>query len=306
MNSGWFSKIILAIFSLLVIAVVAIYIMIPATLTVATIRTVSVSMTGAVRYLNQDSIWETRLTCSSAPFSITRRLPNAFELVNHSALVPNPARLLLIQSHPDSIRIKWETLYRGGWNPLDRIRNYNHAVKFKRCTQTLLDETRDFLQDNKNLYGFSISRTTLKDTFLVSRKFQSRTYPPVDVIYTEIDRIKQYISASGAVETNLPMINVRETTNGMLTVMIGIPVNKPLMDSAGFSTKRLAQYKNRTLTTEVHGGNEVVDEAIKAMIRYMDDYRVTNPTTYFEMLITDRRKEKDPSKWITRIFYPIV
>lgn len=306
MRRGRFFKIILAIFFLLMIAIVAIYIMIPATLTVATIRTVAVSMPGAVRYLNQDSIWKTRLTCSGTPFSITRRLPNAFELVNHSTLVPNPTQLLLIQSHPDSISIKWETHYEGGLNPFKRIISYNRAVEFKRCTQTLLNETRDFLQDNKNLYGFSISRTTLTDTFLVSMKFESRAYPSVDLIYSRIDSIKRYISSSGAVETNLPMINVRQNPNGMLIVMIGVATNKPLPDSAGFSTKRLAQYKNRTLTTELRGGNEVVDEAIKAMIKYMDDYRVTNPTTYFEMLVTDRRQEKDPSKWITRIFYPIV
>jgi hypothetical protein len=306
MNTAPIRNVILVLAALMLTASVITWIMIPATLTVATVRVVGTSMTGAVRYLNTDSIWKNGLTCSGKPFTISRRIPNALILINKSPLIPNPTELLLIQGHPDSIRIKWETQYKTGLNPISRITNYQKALAFKKCTEDLLDETRNFLQDNKNLYGFSISRTTLTDTFLISTRFLSQRYPSVDMIYSRIDGIRKYIATSGAAETSQPMLNVRKNDDGKLMVMIGIATTRALKDSAMFTTRRLAQYKNRTLTTEVRGGNESVEKAISAMQKYMDDYRVTNPTTYFELLITDRRKEKDPAKWLTRIYYPIV
>src|SRR6266487_3596951 len=41
-----------------------------------------------------------------------------------------------------------------------------------------------------------------------------------------------------------------------------------------------------------------------AIEKYMDDHFLSAPAIPFEILITDRNKEADTSKWETKIFYP--
>ena len=196
--------------------------------------------------------------------------------------------------------------YRAGLDPFQRIINYRKAVKFKSCMNSILATADNYFQHNEHLYGFRISRTTLTDTFLVTVKIQTQNFPETEMIYSRIDQIKKYIAASGAREMNDPMLNITSNENGSKTVTVGIATNRGLQDSGIFITKRLAQYKNRTLTTLVTGDRKEVEESLRAIQQYMEDYRLTSPTVHFELLITDRRKEKDASKWVTRILYPIV
>jgi hypothetical protein len=60
------------------------------------------------------------------------------------------------------------------------------------------------------------------------------------------------------------------------------------------------------LITEIKGGSASIDKAFKEMENYVSDYRRTPPAIPFQSLVTDRMKEPDTSKWITRIFYPVM
>jgi hypothetical protein len=60
------------------------------------------------------------------------------------------------------------------------------------------------------------------------------------------------------------------------------------------------------LVTEVKGGQIEVNKASVQLLNYISDYNRTAPAIPFESLVTDRRKEPDSSKWITRIYYPVM
>jgi len=60
------------------------------------------------------------------------------------------------------------------------------------------------------------------------------------------------------------------------------------------------------LTGEVTGGQEQIEQAQKQMELYISDYQRSIIAIPFQMLITDRTKEPDSTKWVTRIYYPVV
>ena len=59
------------------------------------------------------------------------------------------------------------------------------------------------------------------------------------------------------------------------------------------------------LVGETKGGRTATDSAIKAMEAYTNDHNHFSIALPFLSLITDRTKEKDSSKWVTKIYYPV-
>ena len=59
------------------------------------------------------------------------------------------------------------------------------------------------------------------------------------------------------------------------------------------------------LETDVHGGSGAVNSALDRMNNYISDYGRTVMAIPFFSLMTDRSKEPDTTKWVTRIYYPI-
>ncbi|HLL44934.1 MAG TPA: hypothetical protein VK369_17410 [Segetibacter sp.] len=99
------------------------------------------------------------------------------------------------------------------------------------------------------------------------------------------------------------MLHVRKTGNGYET-MVAIPVNRLLESNRQFVFKRMVP--GNILVSEVNGGVFTVQEARRQMDNYVEDNELTSPAIPFESLITDRLKEKDTSKWITKLYYPIL
>jgi hypothetical protein len=62
----------------------------------------------------------------------------------------------------------------------------------------------------------------------------------------------------------------------------------------------------KILVAEVKGGEQRVREAAANLQNYVDDYKLKSPAIPFESLVTDRTKETDTSKWITKLYYPIL
>jgi hypothetical protein len=61
----------------------------------------------------------------------------------------------------------------------------------------------------------------------------------------------------------------------------------------------------RFLKTEVTGGPYIIEHAHKMMQQYFEDYKRTSMAIPFEYLVTDRSKEPDTAKWVTRIYGPV-
>jgi hypothetical protein len=60
------------------------------------------------------------------------------------------------------------------------------------------------------------------------------------------------------------------------------------------------------MTADIRGGAYTVDEGMRQLELFIQEYNRTKVATGFQILITDRKNEPDTTKWITKIKIPIV
>jgi hypothetical protein len=211
--------------------------------------------------------------------------------------------LNIIPINSDSVAIQWKGESTATWNPVKRYNIYQEEKKLENNIEALLHFMKEFLEDEEKLYGIRIDQIKVKDTILVASKYFSKAYPTTAEIYNLIERVKNFIKTQGATETNYPMLHVIQDS-GLFRTMVAIPVNKTIPENNKFLLKKMVP--GRILVTDVKGGIFSADNATKTIEKYMDDYHLVSPAIYFQSLVTDRSRETDTSKWITRIYYPVM
>jgi len=92
--------------------------------------------------------------------------------------------------------------------------------------------------------------------------------------------------------------------NGTGTVSLAIPVSGVIGGKGDISFTRLVP--GRYLITDVKGGPATVDRALGALKDYIRDHQRTVMAIPFQSLITNRMQEPDSSKWVTKIYYPVM
>jgi effector-binding domain-containing protein len=187
-------------------------------------------------------------------------------------------------------------------NPFKRIRYYLLAKKIHNDMGDILINLKNFLENRKNIYGITIRLLKVTDTILVATNYASNTYPSTTTIYDLIKNLTEYISAKGAKTTNYPMLSITGN-GGLFKTMVAIPVNKITLENNTFLYKRMVPGK--ILVTEVTGGVHTTAHALKQLETYIEDHNLQSPAIPFESLITDRSKEADTGRWVTKIYYPI-
>ncbi|GEO08412.1 hypothetical protein SAE01_09080 [Segetibacter aerophilus] len=239
-------------------------------------------------------------------YELTKKLYNAIEV---NMVMGNKAftgDIILTPIAPDSIAVKWESTLTTGNNPLNKILSYQQAKRIKNNMRVILDSLKSFSENEQRVYACNIQRTTVKDTFLVAAKLTTTHYPSTTEIYNLVETLKKYIESRGASKTNYPMLNVTTNDSIEYTTMVAIPTNKVLPDNGNIAFKILMSDKDKTLTTEVKGGVQNIKKAYKELNMYMKDYNLSSRVIDWQSLITDRSKETDSTKWITKIYIPIV
>ena len=86
--------------------------------------------------------------------------------------------------------------------------------------------------------------------------------------------------------------------------MTAIPVDRELPLTKEFAPKFLLKRGN-ILETEVRGGPYKIETGLNELENYKNDYKFTSPASPYQLLVTDRLKEQDTAKWVTRLYYPV-
>jgi hypothetical protein len=128
--------------------------------------------------------------------------------------------------------------------------------------------------------------------------------PTVKDIDDMIQSLKKYITENNAVEQNFPMLNVLRVDSSRYEVMTAIPVDRKLPLTNDFAPKFLLKGGN-ILEAKITGGLYTIEAAFKEFDNYRSDYKYSAPAIPYQLLVTDRSKEPDTAKWITKIYYPI-
>lgn len=188
--------------------------------------------------------------------------------------------------------------------PLQRFSSYRTAKEINTVTDHLLADLQAFFNRQENVYGMKVERQKVTDTMLISTSKVLPHYPSTAEVYDMLASLKQYIVAVKGIETNPPMLNVYKEDSARYNVMVAIPTSTLLAATEIFKPKRMVP--GYILVGDVKGGVAVVKKAEEEMYNYVVDYGKSSPAIPFQSLITNRQQESDSSKWITRLYYPIM
>jgi len=205
----------------------------------------------------------------------------------------------------DSTLVIWksDSMYTG-MDPISRLFSFSKAVKISEGMQGALKNFKPFVDSPENVYNGSIYKASTRDTFLLSARFTSVSYPATAEIYGYFDAVKKEIIRQKGIPISSPLLDVQKLKADSFETQVAIPTNIKLKD-AGITFYRRMEPGN-FMAVEVRGGTNTVDDAIKQLHLYILDYGKVQMAKGFQILETDRTQEPDTLKWLTKIYIPVV
>jgi hypothetical protein len=314
----WIAGIAVVIFLLLC----SVYIFIPSNLVILNISTFNCTPNGAYRYLSEENKWrkwwvsavpdaagkidfmKQPLTYGSSTYHITEQFTNGVSVLIGDKNDTVPSSLQLFAKGTDSVLLEWRCHLTSSRNPFKRMLQYRRAVAIKNNMTGVIENMRAFLENTDNIYTISIRESSTTDSLLIATKNISTFYPGTLEIYNFLKPLKAYIMKEGAIETGQPMVNVTKLNDHQFQTMVAIPIDKGLNAEGDFFPRTLVH--GHFMVAEIKGGPYTVNKALEEMQLYFEDYKKTSMAIPFQSLITDRMKEPDTSKWVTKIYAPVM
>ena len=312
-------KWLIVAFSLFLLFILGTYFFIPGKIVVKKSITANANERGVYRFLTDASNWpmwwpgsssvnnDAEKVFESDGYRFKRAMSgyNAFEIVIEKGKTADSSVLRIFPQGNDSIKIEWAATINAGSNPITKIRQYFKAKELSKSLEAILTALQKNISNVKNLYGIDIKKAKVKNEFLVSMRKSFTQYPGTSDIYEIINKIKKHISQEQAKEEDPPMLHIKVYNSTHFEAQVAIPVNKALPETAIFSSKLMLKNGN-ILIAETSGGKTNTDYAMKQLELYVSDHQYYSVALPFYSLVTDRMNIADTSKWVTRIYYPIM
>jgi len=213
--------------------------------------------------------------------------------------------LFFISIMIDSTQLEWTGSMVTSYNPVKRFIAYLEAKKINRDMNRILKSINTFYSKPENIYGIEIQKAYVSDSFLIATSGQCKGYPTNQYIYSLIDQLRKYAVRQSAKESGNPMLNVKTNDSINFDVKVAIPTDK-LLPSSGDILQKQMLGRGNILVAEVKGGVGVTLHAYQQLQLFVEDYKYRTPAIPFYSLITDRSMEADSSKWITKIYFPVM
>jgi hypothetical protein len=299
-----------------IIGISSIYIFIPSKIVVSSISPVKAFTNAAGRFLaNPEKIKQclhsfatkndSTFTYKELDFNISRLFFNGLELNITEANSKTISKLVVLGISTDSSMLFWSTELPASLNPVNRITEYNHAKKIKEGINALLAQFQHYLSDHVNLYNFAIDEIQLKDSVLISTKITTAAEPTVNEIYLQIKKLSDYATSQHAVSTNFPMLHSIQTDATHFETMVGLPISKLIAETGDIHIKRMP-YNGNMFVTEIKGGPKSIQNGFTELGNFLSDSKRASPAIPYELLITNRQQQPDTTKWVTKLYYPVM
>jgi len=312
-------KILFAILITVLLIIAGIYIFIPKKLKVSSAISYTANAEAIFRFLAADSNWKKWwpgeisndnnakkiFTYSGYDFHINKILYQAYELILSGKQENDTALMKIILLSKDSTRIEFTTEINAGTNPFKRITGYFKARSITKIFDTIIDSLVSYTKDVKNIYGFNIHNEKVQMEYLLSANTQLTHYPSTEEVYSMIGKIRAYLKPTDAKEEFSPMLNIETKDSLHYFVRVGVPIDKKLPGTDSITLKQMLRNGN-ILVAEVTGGRNTIEYALKQIEKYISDHQRTIVAIPFQSLETDRLKVTDSTKWITKIYYPVI
>ena len=309
-------KIVVSLIVLIIIVFSCAYYIIPAQLIVSNVIKVPVNIDGAFRELSIKKNWEKwwpetnvennskKLSYNGYKFTVQNILYNALIIGIKKNNTTDSSFLQFLPVGKDSVQIAWTTNVSTGANPFSRISSYFHAISTKKNTGTILTLMAAYLKPSINLYGIDIRKEKVAIEFMITTSKKLSHYPTNEDVYAIINELQQYITSKNGKTESSPMLNIVAIDSLNYKAQVAIPVKNKIPENEKFKLKAMFKGGN-ILVANIKGGKNTIDESIKNFDRYMNDYQKTMMAMPFQLLLTDRIKQTDSTKWITQLYYPV-
>ena len=303
-------KVLIGLILSIALLLAAVYLFIPRKIKIEAAIPLNAALPGVFRTLINDSYWnkwwpgETPFAYNKQTYSIKRRLFNVFDIDIYSDKDTINSQMELVLVNENTMTILWNAEQISSNDPFKRFIGHRHAKQTEKNMNAILQSLKTFLQKKENIYGLDIKEAFVKDSALISTRRQFDHYPNAQEVDSMIQSLKKYISQNNAIEKNSPMLNVFELGNSRYEAMTAIPVDKALPKTNEFAPKFLLKGGN-ILEAEIQGGTYTIEKGLKELENYRADYKFNTPAIPYQLLVTDRTKEPDTTKWITRLYYPV-
>lgn len=300
---------------LLLAALAGVYFFIPSSITVQahqSMRAPSIRISAFIENQQQWKKWwpvsstngpEQQFKFNNNNYSLGRKTENVIEILARIGDSTLSSRMLIAAISTDSTVIDWSVSLNSNHNPVKKFRNYLNSKKINADFQVILNALKAYVEKQENVYGMQIVRERVKDTVLVATRSVFPHYPNTGEVYAMVAKLKSYIESEKASETNFPMLHVVKSDSSSYETMVAIPTNRPLPGKGAIELKRMVP--GFILRGEVKGGPYTTIYGLEQLENYRYDNRYVSPAIPFALLVTDRSKEPDTAKWITRLYYPV-
>jgi hypothetical protein len=303
---------------LLILSISCIGLFVPSKISLSCIATAHVPISGESTCLFREEKWERwwrdasglrhikgePFTFNGTSFRLTGQSYNAAGIeIDHNGM-KLPSILHFISFGQDSTAAIWQCEFPAVTNTLARVLKYKNAIEIKKNMKGVLKAFTSFVSNPENIYGISITRVSTTDTTLLSIRFTSAAYPTDAVLYTYFDAVEKNIFKQKGKSTGFPMMNITRLGNDSFETEVAIPTTNGLKDDGKFSVRRMMP--GNFMAAEVRGGTYTANEAQEQLELFIQDHNKVKMAKGFQLLVTNRLHEPDTSKWITKIYIPVV
>jgi hypothetical protein len=314
-------KLLVAFIVILILSVGGVYFFIPGKLNIIRIEQIKANQQGIIRTMMNDDKWgqwwpaeiqgnidgfsigKNSLTFHDINFRIQKVIVSGIEMEIQDNATSVNSVLTIVPFYVDSTQVEWKCEISTSLNPVKRFLNYRRAKEISRDMDSILSSMRAFMEDRKNIYDMQIEQIKVTDTLLVSTNTFFAHYPTMPEIYELFKRLENYANHLGAKRTSWPMLHIERTENNIYETVVAIPINKVLPNEGNYVFKRMVP--GNIIVGEVTGGFGAIQSGFVQLTNFLHDYQKGSVAIQFESLVTDRLKEPDTSKWVTRLYYPV-
>ncbi len=299
-------KLIITLLVLVLLFLCASWYFIPSTLIVSSSSQIAGNGRAALRKAVEDSAFRRQMVESGSNginTAVSKFMTHGFEITTQYKDKSYTGHLLIIALGVDSTSVSCDLTVNTGNNPFQKIAGYQTALALKKETDRIVHGLQNNFSVFENLYGFKLDEASTPDSFFITTKTVSPVYPSTNLVYTQIHKLENFCQQQAASITGSPMLNISKPDSTGYIVKTALPVNKRLPVNGDITPGKMVP--GRFIVTDVTGGPHSIQRTMQQVQNYFQDYGRTSMAIPFEYLITNREKETDTSKWVTRIYSPV-
>lgn len=204
----------------------------------------------------------------------------------------------------DSSAIEFQSQIPLSFNPISRVLLLLKARSIKKDVNEFMLAMQQKFETKRALYGIDIIQEKVKDSSLIALRRSFDIFPKSTEIYEMVQSLNNHIIEQGGVVVNPPMLNIYTEDSVQYEAMVALPVNKDLPVKAPYMLKKMVL--GNILVAEVTGDIAAINKAQMELNNYVEDLQKVAPAIPYQSLVTNRLTQPDSSKWITRLYYPVL